>query len=260
MKTKPAFRAVLCYLVAPCAALFSACALAQGESASFASDRDSLIGDHIRVQTHVIGFKESGITDAQDRCAPSGSGVSIRREVKGSFTVRFYDVPKVKQDELEQTDLGKACWKAGLVSVDSSYTIGVEKLMEYDFKRSGVTFGALVIPFKFRLGGDKAITSSSTIAPYLGFTSRYLQFFGLTLNPVATAGVAFVPVANPATGTTETRSAFSLGGGLVLRSSKNDQFSAGLIIGKDVLSKSDRALDPNVSKAWLSFYLGVAMR
>jgi hypothetical protein len=260
MNSKRALLALSRHLVAPCAALFSSCALAQAESASFASDRDSLVGDHVRLQTHVIGFKESGVANPQPRCAPSGSGVSIRRDVKGTFTVRFYDVPNVKQQDLEGTDLGKACRNAGLVSKDSSYTIPAEELMTYDFKRSGVTFGALVIPFKFRLGGDRAVTASSTVAPYLGFTSRYLQFFGLTLNPVATAGVAFVPVTNPATGKAETRPGFSLGGGLVLKSSKNDQFSAGLIVGRDVLSKSDRDLDPNVSKAWLSFYLGVAMR
>lgn len=122
-----------------------------------------------------------------------------------------------------------------------------------------VTFGGLVVPFKFRLGGDNAITSSSTVAPYVGFTSRHLQFFGVSLNPVITGGVGFVPIVNPATGQSETKSAFSFGAGFVMTSSKNEQFSAGLLFGRDVLSKSDRALDPNADKPWLSFYLGVAM-
>jgi hypothetical protein len=207
----------------------------------------------------VIGFKESGRTTQSDKewCAPRDSGLAIRREAAdGTYTVRFYDIPKIAD---ETTGLGQDCAKAGLVNLDSSYTIAKNKLETFDYKRSGVTFGGLVIPFKFRLGGDKAVSSSSTVAPYVGFTSRYLQFFGVTLNPVIAGGVGFVPVVNPATGLAENKSAFSFGVGFVMKSSKNDQFSAGLILGRDVLSKSDRALDPNVNKPWVSFYLGVAM-
>lgn len=257
MKTKPVLAAMSRHFILLCAALVSASALAQGK---IAGDNNSLSGDHVRVQTHVIGFKESiEGTSAKERCAPAQSGLSIRHETTDSYTVRFYDVPKLEKEEKDKTALDKACLSAGLVSKDASYTIKKEDLMKFDLKRSGVTFGGLVIPFKFRLGGDKGVTSSSTVAPYLGFTSRYLQFFGLSLDPVITAGLALVPVNNPATGTPESKSAFSFGGGFVLTSSKNDQFHAGLIFGKDVLSSSDRAKDPNVDKPWVSFYLGVAM-
>jgi len=259
MNSQPDFLAMSRYLIPMCATLLSTSAFAQTQSTSFASDKDSLSGDHVRVQTHVIGFKESGVAIQTEKCAPANSGLSIRHDANGKLTVRFYDIPQIEKNEIEKTELGKECWTKGLVSKDSSYTIEKNKMMEFDFKRSGVTFGGLVIPFKFRLGGDKAVTSSSTVAPYLGFTSRYLQFFGVSLNPVVTAGVGFVPVVNPATGTAETKSSFSFGGGFVMTSSKNEQFSAGLIIGRDVLSSSDRALDPNVDKPWLSFYLGVAM-
>ncbi|MDH4259005.1 MAG: hypothetical protein OEW16_01755 [Gammaproteobacteria bacterium] len=243
------------------AALISTCALAQSQASNVASAGTSLVGDHVRVQTHVIGFKESGRTSLSEKewCAPRDSGVAIRHEADGIYTVRFYDIPNIAEAELKKTGLGQDCLAAGLVNLDSSYTISKNKLATFDYKRSGVTFGGLVIPFKFRLGGDKALSSSSTIAPYVGFSSRYLQFFGVSLNPVITGGVGFVPVFNPASGTAETRSAMSFGVGFVMTSSKNDQFSAGLILGRDVLSKSDRALDPNVNKPWLSFYLGVAM-
>lgn len=257
MQSKSVFPAMSRHLVPLCAALVSASALAQG---NVASDNNSLSGDHLRAQTHVFGFIESSDkANPPPRCAPAQSGFSIRQTVSDTYTVRFYYVPKIEKPEKEQSDLDKSCLSAGLVSKDTSYTIKKDQLMKYDFKRSGVTFGGLVIPFKFRLGGDKGVTSSSTVAPYLGFTSRYLQFFGLSLDPVITAGLALVPVNNPATGTPESKSAFSFGGGFVLTSSKNEQFHAGLIFGKDVLSSSDRAKDPNVDKPWVSFYLGVAM-
>jgi hypothetical protein len=98
----------------------------------------------------------------------------------------------------------------------------------------------------------------ATIAPYIGFTPRQLQFLGVTLSPIATAGLALVPIADPNGGST-TKAAFSYGFGLVMKSSKNEQFSAGLVIGQDLVSNADRAQDPNARKPWLSFYLGVAL-
>ena len=234
--------------------------MSQTQGANFPTDVNSLAGDHIRVQTHLIGFVES-TSPASDkkRCAPAGSGLRVVHDVSGVLTVRFYDVEKIAGADADLTDTAKQCKAAGLVSEDASYTIGKTELQKYDYKRSGVTFGGLVVPFKFRLGGDKAVTSSSTVAPYLGFTTRYLQGFGLSLNPVIMAGVGMVPVANPDTRTAETKTAFSFGAGFVLTSSKNNEFNAGLIIGRDILSSADRARDPNVDKPWLSFYLGVSM-
>jgi Sec-independent protein secretion pathway component TatC len=116
-----------------------------------------------------------------------------------------------------------------------------------------------VVPFKFRLGGDKGITASSTIAPYVGFRMAFFQGFGLSFTPLISGGLGLVPVTDQNTNTTETKSALSLATGFIMTSSKNERFNAGILIGKDVLSKTDRERDPNVDKAWLSFYLGVSM-
>ena len=256
MKSKPVLLAMSRHLILVCAASMSASVAAQSK---IASDKDNYSGDHIRVQTHLKGFKESSRDSTVIKCAPANSGLSVLRDDGEKLTVRFYDVPKVNAEKMKETDLGKECLTVGFVSEDASYTIDRKVFLENDYKRSGVTFGGLVIPFKFRLGGDKAVSSSSTVAPYLGFTSRYLQGFGLSLNPVIAGGVALVPVTNPATGQSESKTGFSFGLGFVLKSSKNDEFSAGLIIGKDVMSSSDRALDPNINEPWISFYLGVSM-
>jgi len=258
MTRKSCIAALLHYLFLVCAASIGASAFAAGQ---IVSDQGSLSGDHLRADTHIIGFKESGTDGRQLMCAPRGSGFSIRRESDDAktLTVLFYDIPKENEEDMKKTDLGTRCLVAGLVRKETSYTIQRDVLDDFSYKRSGVTFGGLVVPFKFRLGGDNAVTASSTVAPYLGFTTRYLQGFGLTLNPVVMGGVAMVPVADPATNTTETKTGFSFGVGFVLKSSKNQDFNAGLIIGRDIMSSSDRARDPNVDKAWLSFYLGISM-
>ena len=57
---------------------------------------------------------------------------------------------------------------------------------------------------------------------------------------VSGTGLALVPVVDQTAKTTPTsRSAFSVAAGLVLTSSKNSDFHAGLLIGKDYLSRSD---------------------
>jgi hypothetical protein len=226
----------------------------------YAQDINRFDGDHIRLRTNVTGFKESGAADTgKEMCAPVGSGLAVREELtSGDLVVRFYDIPDKPRRDVPQEALN-ACKTDDRVNIYTAYTIPKNKFIMFDFKRSGVTFGGLVIPFKFRLAGNKEVTSSSTIAPYVGFRSRYLQAFGLSIEPLLSAGLGLVPVRNPADNTTETKSALSVAAGLVMTSSKNEKFTAGLVVGRDFLSESDRLLDPSVDKAWLSFYLGIAM-
>lgn len=262
MSIKPDILAICRCLISLFGASLSASVLAQAQG-SFASSDASHAGDHFRAQTHIPGFTESGPESATKRCAPAGSGMRIVSDTNEAMVVHFYDIPELTEQEKremgERTAAGKTCITQGFVSTEATYIMKKPELNTHYFKRSGVVFGALVIPFKFRLGGDRAVTASSTVAPYIGFTSRYLQWFGVTLNPVVTAGVGLVPVANPAGDSPETKTALSFGAGFVVKSSKNDQFSAGMMIGRDVLNSADRARDPNVNKPWLSFYLGVAM-
>jgi hypothetical protein len=236
----------------------------QTNAATFPGDEDRLDGDHLRLRTNVYGFVESGAAQgAPKKCAPQGSGLTVLQEATdGTLVVQFYDIPDsprgVLTEEVAKEALSK-CPPADRVNPYTAYQIARAALSTFGFKRSGLAFGALVVPFKFRLGGDKGITSSSTIAPYVGFRTRYLQGFGLSFTPILSAGLGLVPVTDRTENKTETRPALSLAVGLVMTSSKNEKFNAGLVFGRDVLSNSDRALDPNVDKAWLSFYLGLAI-
>lgn len=147
-----------------------------------------------------------------------------------------------------------ACLSAGMVNDYTAYKIKVDELTEHPYRRTGVMFGALVVPFKFHMGGENKLSASSTIAPYVGF--RGPAPFGLTFAPVVSAGLGLVPVNDAATGETETKSAFSVAVGVLLTHSKNDKFNAGVLFGKDFLSKGDRAGDDTVDKVWFSIYAG----
>ena len=81
----------------------------------------------------------------------------------------------------------------------------------------------------------------------------------MEITPIISAGLGLVSVANPTTNITETKSAFSTAVGIKVTSVKNENFNAGILVGKDFVSKADRDNDPVVSKLWLSLYVGYSL-
>ena len=225
---------------------------------SFAEAGDVFDGDLLKLYVTVDGFKAVG-TEVK-HCAPKGAVLTVTREQDDVLSVRFKKIPRMGTGKdglftMEETPSEAAIVACTAVVDDhTQYEIARSELTRYSFRRSGVAFGALVVPFKFYLSGDRQITTSSTIAPYIGF--RGPAPFGLGLTPIVSAGLGLVPVTDPNSGETATKSALSAAIGLVLTSSKNDAFNAGILIGRDFLSRADEAADPNVRKAWFSLYVG----
>jgi hypothetical protein len=233
---------------------------------SFPDDGDQLDGDHLKLRVNVYGFEAiDGPQKGNALCAPKGSKISVTMHEGDQLFVRFRlpktDSPKQQQsaglfstgEALTQEALAD-CPAANMVNGHTQYKISHALLSQHAHRRTGVMFGALVVPFKFHLGGSSKLSSSSTIAPYVGF--RGPAPFGLAFTPVLSAGLGLVPISNATTGETETKSAFSAAIGILLTHSKNDQFNAGVLFGKDFLSKSDRAGDDAVDKVWFSLYAG----
>lgn len=218
--------------------------------AGYASDNDRFDGDKLTLRTRVIGFTEAEGGSPTEFCAPSASELKITREVGDALVLRFTHVGK---------DSEKQCGTSTAVETYIAYRITKSRLTQNtDFKRTGVSFGALIVPFKFRTG-DKEIVSSATVAPYLGWRTGWGSSFGVSFTPLFSAGLGLVPVTNPDSGRTETKSAFSISTGIVMGSSKNDAFQAGFLVGRDFLGRTDAALDPGSKKIWLSFYVGYTL-
>jgi hypothetical protein len=231
---------------------------------SIPSDNGNLAGDHIKLATNVGGFVALPISSENtppSLCATVGSTAAVSH-VAGEFIfLRFLKVAD-KTDVLTfQGDFPamEACSGLARVNTFTQYRIKATELAQYDFKRSGIAFGALVVPFKYRLGGAKELVSSATMAPFIGIRTALGQSWGLTFTPVVAAGLSLVPVVDATTKASESKAAYTLALGIRLTSSKNENFSAGLLYGRDFLNKSDRDADPNVSKPWVSFYLGYSL-
>ncbi|MET0532934.1 MAG: hypothetical protein ABW171_01810 [Steroidobacter sp.] len=211
---------------------------------SFASDEDRLDGDHLKLRVNVTGFAPLDGA-ATGLCAPKESKLKVSKHEGDTVYLFFKSIP---------ADVS-GC--SSMVNDSTQYQISATTLNRHAYRRTGVTFGALIVPFKLYLGDDSRLSASSTIAPYVGF--RWLSTHDLAFTPVVSAGLGLVPVADDSTGETSTRSAFSTAVGVLLTHSKNEKFNAGLLVGKDFLSKNDREGDPAIDNLWFSLYAGYSL-
>lgn len=244
---QPAAAASAASAPAPAASAPSAAASsAKATAAASLSDYGRLNGDRLEFRTTTKGFVE--LDDSTKKCAPAKSQFSVKADdladqnISGNF-LKVGDPALCKGNN------------STVVETDTLYVISKSDLGAHQFTRTGFTFGALVVPFKFRFG-DNELVSSSTVAPYVGWRLGYLQKSGVTFTPVLSSGLALVPVSDSQTGKSETKSALSFATGFVVGSTKNEQFQAGILFGVDVANKSDREKDPGLKKPWASFYIG----
>lgn len=235
-------------LLLPIAILFSTFRV---DSAEFPSSKGTAEGDHQELTSDVYPVPPAFNGVPGDRCAGMGSRYTVDQVTKDYVFITFTKIAK---------PAGEGTCPAGALPVSeaSQYKLPIETYLRIGYKSTGVAFGGLVVPFKFRLGDDKKLVSSATIAPYIGLRWYKLQYFGMECIPVFSAGLALVPVSAADGKTTDTKAAFSTAIGFTVNSQKNPDFSAGVLLGKDFLSKSDRAIDPSINKLWISAWVGIS--
>jgi hypothetical protein len=227
---------------------------------------ESMVGDHFVLKANINGFQEPGSADS--KCAPLGAEFAVHnfdpstKKLDLTFPVikvkpaPFSAMLGLRDDEAVEEAL-KICHGTASVNGYTNYQLDAGKLDHSAFKRKGIAFGGLIVPFKFRLGNAKELVSSSTIAPYVGVRTSVFQGWGLTLTPLVSAGLGVVPVADASGKGTNTKAALSTAAGLLLTSNKSEQFSVGALVGRDFLGRTDREADSAVNKLWISLYIGM---
>lgn len=121
--------------------------------------------------------------------------------------------------------------------------------------RYGLTYGGLVVPFKYHLNGEKEFRAGGTVAPYLGyrFDRNYL---GVGMKVVGFLGGAGVPVEQTVEGVKKTQTLAGLSYGLGLIGTIKGDFQLGVIVGADRVSKSANYV--NNGKWWAALGIGFA--
>lgn len=241
-------------------------AMSGSTAEKYPTNRDDLIGPTWRTDANADGFfiKRAPAADGALQvkiptyCAPRNSSLIVTERKDNETWVKFHGLGTPgNANEIAAFKLICGSHER-TVLFDIVYAIPDEQFDAIPLRASGVGYGALVVPFKFRLGKDKKISSSATIAPYIGLRWHRLQRWGVEVMPIATAGLALVPINDPVTNDSSTKAAFSTAVGITLNSTTQKNFSAGILFGKDFLGKKDRMLDPSVNKPWISIWLGTA--
>jgi hypothetical protein len=141
------------------------------------------------------------------------------------------------------------------VNIPKNVAISVhqDNLNFYKPNRYGLTYGALVVPYKYHFSGSKNFEGNSTVGPFLGYRFDK-NTLGVGIKIVGFLGGAVIKVTETVDNTQKdkTLAGFSYGIG-ILGEIKSD-FQLGLVFGADRVS-NDSGYEDN-GKLWGALALG----
>jgi hypothetical protein len=188
-------------------------------------------------------------TDEKPVCIPAGTIV----KVIGSSA----DVVKVKIVEVGK-DPSSNCNNP---PKEPEYKIASTELAKHDYMRRGLSYGTLVVPFKFQLH-DHSLQQGVTLGGYLGFQTpfpagRWDHPYNFTWTPLLFAGGSWASAAQTQPNGSATNSnqlGISYGAGTFF--TINNSYQLGVILGWDRLGSNASPAYKYEGKPWLSFAIG----
>lgn len=134
-----------------------------------------------------------------------------------------------------------------------AYSISKEALERYGFNRSGWTYGALLVPYKYHFD-DKSLGNSVTLGPYLGWR---LGRLGWDVAVIGTIGLAGVAVPKPDGSDTSTQQGVTWAVGFLSNVTKNrNPLQFGLLIGQDRVGSNSAVPYKHEGKTWIAAQIG----
>lgn len=202
------------------------------------NDADNYLGDRIRFAVKVeVRQRKTNVPV----CIPPLTRMSVIGKHNSELIVKI-------------TDGAVDCDKKS-IDTGEAYLLSVTELTQSGLARTGSTYGALIVPFKWHMQGDRDITGSSTVGAYLGYRFETANAIGYTLTPVAFLGGANISVATTdSNGQAKNDNMFGFSAGFGLIGTFKRDFQAGVVIGWDHVSKS--AGYQYNGKPWLALEIG----
>ena len=221
---------------------------AAGTTTAAENDERNWKGDRLSFPFNVTGkyLKEDGSVDTEV-CIPAKTTLrGMGKQDNEGLVVQLANVfgkPVDCKDEKTTVD-GKR-----------PILIGKNVLERMTPSRYGLTYGALVVPFKYQLNGDKEFKGGSSVAPYLGyrFDPNYL---GVGVKLIGFLGGGTISVEQTVDGTRKTQNLAGVSYGLGLIGQIKGDFQLGVVLGYDRVSKS--AGYPDNGKPWLAISIGMS--
>ena len=214
-------------------------------------------------QSRVIGLAADFTSGAKN---PDGKGeapatgyLPVQLDPDGGFFTQ--DLPsEMNPPSLKEQDSKKRmCDGSGVPSfplaADTQFFIDTKDLENAD--REGLDFGTLVVPFKFQMSDESAITTSATLGGYVGYRIP-IDFIGLRIRPVAFVGLSEVPVSQIGSdGKTKSENLAGLSYGFGLIGTIKDKFNLGIVFGADHVDSVPKYKYQD--KPWVSLVLGLSL-
>jgi hypothetical protein len=228
-------------------------------------DRTNYMGDKVIVRAPVAArtYEYGRPVDAgQQVCILKGS----RLDGKGDIVLnekryQVFEVDRSPEDDkdaagnLKPIPVGSAC-SAVQAAAKTGQVIAIEHVLVGALPtiRTGLSYGTLLIPFKYHLGGDKSFSGSSSLGGYLGWRFDQTSSMGLSTKVVGFLGAANVPVTEVIDGQSKTQQMTGLTYGIGVLGEVKNSFQLGVVVGADRVSKSANYV--NDGKPWLAVSLG----
>jgi hypothetical protein len=229
-------------------------ATAQVKYATPTSGDQNYLGDEVTYSTtvHVKSIR-LGTNQVEEVCVPAkvdlrGLGKAKLTENNKEFDRVLFSVGEVTDEAIKLCpDKAKVAKEGTVVAFDPDLLVSVPP------RRTGWSYGTLVVPYKFQFKGDRSLSGGATLGGYLGYRVTRL---GTTVQPIFFAGATKVDVPKLVDGKSTTEQLAGLSYGIGLLSNFKQAFQVGLVVGADRVSKGANYV--NNGKPWVSLSLGYA--
>jgi hypothetical protein len=222
-----------------------------------ASDKENYLSDKIKFQfaTTVLRVDMTALTGdkpATPACAPAYT------TFKGIGNLQLGAVvhPAFRVTQVPEEDKSKArcTGTPPLVREDDVVIVKAAEITGTPPDRYGLTYGTLLVPYKYQLKGDRSLSGKASIGGYLGFRQDRSGWTGLALQYVAFVGASSISVAQTVDGSPVTQDMTGLSYGLALLGTVKEAFQLGVVIGADRVNRNAHYV--NNGKPWVAVSLG----
>lgn len=220
-----------------------------------ASDATVFISDQI--QLNVAQAVKLIDLSAQEKtaiyaCAPRNT------ELRGAGTVEIdnktYPIFVVKNVSLEMEDLATCPVVDSRVLRGQIVALSVNEIVSIPPSRYGVTYGTLLIPFKYQIQGDKSFYGGSTLGGYVGYRQDRTFITGMSAQYILFVGGTSVPVVQSVDGRDVEQQLIGVSYGIGLLARVKQNFQIGFVVGADKVSQASNYV--NNGKLWVAVSLG----
>jgi hypothetical protein len=191
-------------------------------------------------------------------CAPAGTsfkgiGKAITSGVaQPIFTVTA--VPDMMAEAANHSERARCPADTTRVQVGDIVLLEADDMLITPPDRFGLTYGTLMVPFKYHLKGNKDFTGGTSLGGYLGFRQDRSGWTGLGLQYVGFLGAAMVSVPQTVDGQTTSQNMAGVSYGIGVLGTVKDAFHMGLVLGADRVNASAHYKDNG--KVWIAVSLG----